>query len=386
MKELGRNPHTPTHRLIFSFISACALIALLVEGCGTMRNGQTQAFAFVTNSGTGTVSAFAVDASGRLLPVPDSPFTSGTGAEFLVFDKVHKFLFVANSGANTLSVFSVNAGTGTLTAAPGSPFATGATPLGVAVDPMGKFVFVANQTDNTVSVFSINGGTLAAAPGSPFAGVANPFGLSVNSTGTFLFVSGFNGSTGSGNTVSAFAINSVTGALTSAGSATATSSPAGITAPIGLVNDGKLLFVGDHMAEAVVPFSINAVNGALTPVSTLPAPATGCSVSCHNNPLRLAIDPADKFIYSTNVQAGTLSTFSINNGSLAAVAETSVGQHPFGLAFDPTGSFLYVVNKADSTISGFSVDPNTGTVSALPGSPFPERGNAPTDIVIVARQ
>jgi 6-phosphogluconolactonase (cycloisomerase 2 family) len=209
----------------------------------------------------------------------------------------------------------------------------------------------------------------------------------VNPSGTFLFVSSFNGGSGSGNTVTTFSINSTTGVLTPANPALATSNPAGITAPIGMVSDGNFLFVGNHMAESVVTFSINGSNGALTPTAPLPAPASACGVSCHHNPLRLAVDPMDRFIYWTNVQAGTLSSFNINNGSLMAVSEVATGQHPFGLAFDPSGTLLYVVNKNDNTISGFSVNASTGNVTPLSGSPFPEGNNtAPTDIVIVGKQ
>jgi 6-phosphogluconolactonase (cycloisomerase 2 family) len=388
---------TEARRWIPTFIFLLsALILLLSQGCGMMSGnhfmttapGQTMSFAFVTNSGAGTVSAFAVSASGSLSPISGSPFTAGAGAEFMALDKVHNFLFVANQGANNLSAFSVNTGTGMLMAAPGSPFATGATPLGVAVDPMGRFVFVGNQNSNSVSVFSINGtnGALTQVPGSPFTSVTNPFSLTVNPAGALLFVSNFNGSAGTGNAVSTFLIDSATGALTLAGAPQATSSPAGITAPIGIVTDGTFVFVGNHMAESVVPLTVNGVSGTLSPASPLPAPAASCGVSCHHNPLRLAVDPKDKFIYWTNVQAGTLSTFNINNGALMAVSETPTGQHPFGLALDPSGSLLYVVNKADNTISGFSVNSSTGMVLPVSGSPFPEGSQAPTDIVIVAKQ
>ena len=366
---------------------------MFFQGCGMMKSstvapGPTTSFAFVTNSGSGTVSAFAVGSTGSLSMVPGSPFRAGAGAEFMAVDKAHKLLFVANQSANNLSVFSINTGTGMLTAVPGSPFATGATPLGVAVDPLGKFVFVANQDGNSISVFSTNAGSgaLTQVPGSPFRGVTNPFSVIADSSGAFLIVSSFNGATGTGNTISTFAINGATGALTSADPSLATSSPAGITAPIGMVSDGTFLFVGDHMAESVVSFSINGSTGVLTPNSALPTPAGSCGVSCHHNPLRLAIDPMDKFIYWTNVQAGTLSAFSINNGSLTSISEVPTGQHPFGLALDPNGTLLYVVNKSDNAVSGFSVNPSTGMVSPLAGSAVNTGGNAPTDIVIVAKE
>ena len=253
---------------------------------------------------------------------------------------------------------------------------------------MGRFVFVANQAADSISVFLIGAnGSLSPAPGSPFA-ASNPYGLAVNPAGTVLFANNFPDSQVSDlNTVSSFQIGA-NGALTPvAGSPFATANSAGFASAIGLAADpaGKFLFVGDHMAQAIVPFSITS-SGALTPVSALPTPAPSCSVSCHNNPLRMTVHPNDQFVYATNVQAGTVSAFRMTNGVLSSVAEVPTGQHPFGVALDPTGGFLFVVNKADNTISAFSVDSSSGVVSAIGGSPFSGGLNAPTDIVVIARQ
>ena len=374
-------------------ISCGLLLALLLEGCGgntvKMQATTANSFVFVTSSGSGTVSAFSVSNSGVLSAVPGGVFTAGAGAEFMAFDSVHKLLFVSNQNANSVSAFSVNTATGVLTAVPGSPFTAGARPVGIAVDPMGRFVFVANQAASTISAFNIGAnGSLTAVSGSPFS-VANPYGLAVNAAGTALFANNFPDSqTFDLNSVSAFAI-SATGRLSPiAGSPFPTANGAGgFASAIGLAADpsGKFLFVGDHMAQTVVPFSIGPT-GSLTPISALPAPAPSCSVSCHNNPLRLAVHPNDQFIYATNVQAGTVSVFKMTNGALSPVAEVSVGQHPFGVALDPAGSFLFVANKVDNSISAFSVDPSTGMASPVMGSPFSGGLNQPTDLVVVARQ
>ncbi|HKD78220.1 MAG TPA: beta-propeller fold lactonase family protein [Candidatus Angelobacter sp.] len=381
---------TPLLKTMIAFLTGMAVV--LAWGCSMKSNstpGQTASFAFVSNSGSGTVSAFAVSTTGNLSVVSGSPFPAAGGAEFMAFDSVHKLLFVSNQQANTVSAFSVNTGTGMLTAVPGSPFATGARPTGVVVDSMGRFVFVANQAANSIAVFSIGAnGVLTPVAGSPFA-AGSPFGLAINPAGTVLFANNFPDSQVSDlNTVSAFTIGP-NGTLTAVpGSPFAdANSTSGFAASIGLLADpsGKFLFVADHMAESVVSFSVNAANGALSPITALPAPAASCGVSCHHNPLRLAVDPKDQFVYWTNVQNGTVSAFNINNGNLSFVAETPTGSHPFGLALDPTGSFLYVVNKADNSIAGFSVNSTTGMVTPLSGFPVPEGNSAPTDIVIVPR-
>lgn len=379
-------PPVPWLRLSF------LIVVLLLNGCGMGSKNPPPmgpaGFAFVTNSGSGSVSALAMDSSGALSLVAGSPFPADAGAEFMAFDSVHKFLFVSNQNANTVSAFSVNTGTGQLSAVPGSPFATGARPTGIAVDPAGKFVFVANQAADSISVFSIAAnGSLSPVAGSPFT-AGNPYGLAVSAAATVLFANNFPDSSISDlNTVSAFQIGANGALVPIAGSPFPTSSTAGFASAIGLAADpaGKFLFVGDHMAQSIVPFNITAT-GALTPVSALPAAAPSCSVSCHNNPLRLAVHPNDQFLYASNVQAGTVSAFKITNGALSSIADVPAGQHPFGVALDPTGQFLFAVNKVDNSISAYSVNSSTGMLSPLNGSPFAGSLNAPTDIVVIAKR
>jgi 6-phosphogluconolactonase len=374
---------------MFLSLSLLVLVLINANGCGmTKPQGTPSSFAFVTSSGSGMVTAFSVSSTGILSPVVGGSFTAGAGAEFLAFDSVHKLLFVSNQNDGTVSAFSVNTSTGMLTAVSGSPFATGARPEGIAVDPMGRFVFVANQAADSISVFLIGaGGSLSPVAGSPFTS-SNPFGLTVNPAGTVLFASNFPDSqTTDLNTVSSFQVGP-NGALSPvAGSPFSTANSAGFAASIGLAMDttGNFLFVGDHMAQAIVPFSTDAA-GALTAVSALPAPAPSCTVACHSNPLRLAVHPNNQFVYATNVQAGTVSAFKMTNGVLSPIADAPAGQHPFGVALDITGGFLFVVNKVDNTVSAYSVNTSTGVASPVNGSPFSGNLNAPTDIVVIARQ
>lgn len=346
----------------------------------------TTAFVFVSNTGSASVSTFAMSSGGLLTQMAST--AAGAGAEMMAFDSVHKLLFVNNQTANSVSVFSVNTSTGALSAVPGSPFATGQRPVGVAVDPMGRFAFVANQAQSSIGVFAIGAnGALTTVAGSPFP-AASPYMLAVNPAGTLLFAGNFPDSQVSDlNTVSVFQIGA-TGTLSAvSGSPFATANSAGFASSIGLAADttGKFLFVGDHMAESVVPFNVDGT-GVLTALSALPIPAPSCSVACHNNPLRLAVHPSNRFVYATNVQAGTVSVFSVNNGALSSVSEATTGQHPFGVALDPSGSFLFVANKVDNSISAFTVNATTGALTRVSGAPFSGGLNAPTDLVVVARQ
>lgn len=376
----------PAQRQAWILVTLTFLITLpLMNGCGggmktAVAPGATTSFAFVANSASGNLSVFAVGDNGVLSPV-GRPVAAGAGAEFMAVDPIHNFLYVSNQNANTLSAFAVNTSTGSLTAVAGSPIATGATPHGVAVDPAGRFVFVGNQGDNSVSAFAINAtnGALTPVPGSPFIGIDSPFGVTVNPSGAFLYVNNFGS-----NTVSAFRIDSISGTLAAA----ASPSPTGQT-PMGLIADpnGKFVYVGNHMGNSVTAYSVAPGSGSLTPVGGAPSNAGACSVSCHSEPLRLAIDPAGQFAYVSNVGNNTVSAYSLNNGTLTPVsASLPTGQHPFGVALDPTGSFLYVVNKVDNTISAFSVNAPQAMFTSVPGAPFPAGGSGPVGIVIVAKR
>jgi 6-phosphogluconolactonase len=381
--------------------AAASLLMLALAGCGsgTMAPNitpppaaQNASFAFVSNTNSNNISVFQIDEStGKMAPVVGSPFPVGdSGPEFLAVDPSHKFLFVGNSGSNTVSAFQINAASGALTSVPGSPFASGTRPEGVAVDPMGRFVFVSNQGANTISVFALSSsGTLTPVAGSPFP-ANSPFGLAVNQTGTILYANNFPDSQASDfNTVTAFQI-AANGTLTSmAGAAFPTANSAGFASSVGVAIDpgGKFLFVADHMAQAIVPYQISGANGGLTPLSALPAPAPSCNgVACHNNSLRVTVHPTAKLVYATNVDAATVSAFSLVNGGLSPIMDFTTGQHPYDATFDAAGSFLFVANKVDNTISAFSVNANTGMLTPVAGSPFPAGGQGPEGIVIIPKQ
>ena len=81
---------------------------------------------------------------------------------------------------------------------------------GIKVDPSGKFAFVVNSGDKSVSAYAINAttGALTAVAGSPFATGKDPLSVTVDPSGKFAYVANF-----LGNNVSAYTIDATTGAL-----------------------------------------------------------------------------------------------------------------------------------------------------------------------------
>ncbi len=107
-----------------------------------------------------------------------------------------------------MSAYTINSSTGALRAVAGSPFAAGTNPDSVTVDPSGRFAYVANFcvsgndcSVGTVSAYTINSstGALRAVAGSPFAAGNGPGSVTVDPSGRFAYVAN-----SGDNTVSAY--------------------------------------------------------------------------------------------------------------------------------------------------------------------------------------
>src|SRR5208337_3642756 len=89
------------------------------------------------------------------------------------------FAYVADSGSNNVSAYAINPNTGALTPV-GAAISSGRNPYGIEADPTGKFVYVANNGSANVSAYAINSstGALTAISGSPFPG-SSPYAIAV---------------------------------------------------------------------------------------------------------------------------------------------------------------------------------------------------------------
>jgi VCBS repeat-containing protein len=76
--------------------------------------------------------------TGALTAIAGSPFATGTGPGTLSIDSNGDFAYLANHGSGSVSAFTINATTGALIAVAGSPFATGANPYSVTL-PIDSF-------------------------------------------------------------------------------------------------------------------------------------------------------------------------------------------------------------------------------------------------------
>jgi len=281
---------------------------------------------FVTDQSNQQVWTYNIDAvSGAVTQSALPPVPLGAGVLtpwFGAVDPSGRFLYVADEGSSQLSAFSIDPATGQLTplTALGSPYATGSSPQNAVFDPTGRFLYVANGTGgpSTVSVFAIDPATGALSGGAQVTAGANPIGLALPATGQMLYVTNFNSAT-----VSLYAIDANTGALTEQ---TAAGSPFAIgQEPYGAAVDplGIFLIIADSTLLTAHPgtFEVYAINPGTGAITAVPGSPFSAAAGPNSIPQSVVVDPSGKFVYSSDLGGGGVLGFTLGaQGTLTPLA------------------------------------------------------------------
>ena len=325
--------------------------------------------------GTISINATATGLSGSAQLVVLPPTTSGA---------VPRFAYQANPDG-TISIFTIDPVNGHLFGRGYAAVPLAALPdtVAMALDPQNRFVFygVASSVNpsSSVSTFLVDpaSGTLTlqpgfvSSPGTVWAVVEDP-------TGHFLYVGGANTSTGAG-VVSAYSINSISGALTEVAGSPFATGPFIQRPKMAVDPSGKFLYSGG--SAGVFAFTIDPVTGSLAPIA-------GSPFAADNTPQSIAVDAKGKFVYVANNGSGTISAFAINgtSGALTPVPGSpfATGSSPVSISLSPSSTFLYVATSGTSPfpIFGYTIDPTTGALTPLAGSPFSTGNNLPSSISV----
>jgi 6-phosphogluconolactonase (cycloisomerase 2 family) len=300
------------------------------------------------------------------------------------------FLYVCafggpNAGLSDIYGFAVYP-SGELSLVPGSPAPAednGGGPIAISRDS--KLLYTTNIYE--LVAFQINAdGSLTNAPSPSFSTPDTPVGLVAHPTADFLYAS-----SGSG-VLSVFTIDSETGALNLTSSVSLPNETAIEIANSAVITpNGRYLYQNDLYypqfygrfpdVVQIAGFSIDSATGVLSPV---PGSPVSPSIPSTSSPSQMAIDPTGKFLYASyqfavlNVGTdGGVAAFSIDptSGELTAVPGSpfSVGGVPNAVAIDASGRFLIVGllgGGPGNCLAVLTIDPGTGTLTAVPGSPF----------------
>ena len=325
-------------------------------------------FAYMLNSESSNASGWSIDAAtGALAALSGSPFPFPVSS-------IHpngKFAYAFGG-----RVYAINRDTGALAEVAGSPFA-GASPS--VITPSGRFGYTPRSGGCTslpgpgapgpciplagsVSASRIdpNTGSLEAVVGSPFAAGIEPRSASVDASGRFLYVAnGGNVHMGGGGNISAYAIDSTTGAL-----APVTGSPfaaRGFPSSVDVAPNGAFVYVVD--SGVLLVYRVDAATGVLTPLADRTVMDAGVTA--------IEIDPSGSFAYGGCADGICAFALDASSGAVTRLPSIAIGDvaMPAMLAFDPSGKFVY--GPCGSYACAFAMDSTSGALAAVPGSPLP---------------
>jgi 6-phosphogluconolactonase len=407
-----------TERMILSNIgkrllaaASIASVALAITSCGA---GNTVDYVYATSNkqSPGQVNAYYLDSeSGALHQLADSPYPSGgRNPVYDVTSPNGLNLYVANHDDNTIVQFAI--GTDGKLYPLHTVNTPGTEPVALAINPAGTVLYVLdyyapaapglpsytdlNPGPGAVVAFPINsdgslGTALAVGAANYFTVQCFPSDLAITEDGSYLYVTNTNAvvvttsppvtgtvptlpaSCPNSGTLSGFAVASA-GTLSPVGNPLSTGSssePTGITAD----PSSDTIYVTDAELNQLYTYTSN--NGVLTLASTV---ATG------NMPMggTVATSSAGKFLYISNYNDGSLSSYSLSSGTPVALATTAAGAPgPLCVIVDPRlQRFLFSADYIGGTVGGAELDPATGSLITNQGSPYATSGQ-PTCVAAV---
>ncbi len=350
----------------------------------------------IATAGTAEVTVFNPGAGGGSSNALSFAITTGTvGPQSIAVDPAGNFAYVASQGCNGysggyVSMFTINPTTGALSIGSTAPTNDEDTDF-VTVDPSGKFAYAASSGNvwdidfGSVVAYTINPTTGALTPttggitGSGVNGTPEFFNsMAVHPSGKFAYAADggpfppIMGIAGGSSSVSMYTINGTSGALTSIGMIAAGTGPDSVAVDPA----GKFAYVTNLDSNDVSMYTIDATTGVLSSIGTIPA---------GSGPDSVAVDPAGEFAYVTNFFSNDVSMFTIDatTGALTFIGSIAAGTDPISLAVDPTGKFAYVANwtapNTDGSVSMYTIDATTGILT--PTGTL-ATGQSPTSIAI----
>ena len=348
-------------------------------GCGSSSTNEggppppssANRFAYVSNINADTVSAYKIDSStGGLAPIGGSPYGGVSSPTGMAMSPTSDLLAVGSIDGPGVSIFRVDKKTGSITVVAGSPFLTSGDgyPIRSVFHPSGKFLYSAMipSTTSNIHAFSVDPstGALSPVPGSPVAGQTLPglggvYSVAMDRDGKYLYSSGpFMG-------ISAYAIDTTTGALSQLPGSPFVPGGAFFNSVLAVHPSGNLLYMADFDADAVRVFPI-AGDGALG------AEITGSPFSSGAGPRDIALDSSGKFAYIPSEGDLSVSAFAINatTGALTLVNTANTGNGPSSVTVDSSGKLLYLTNYWDGNVSAYAINQASGSLTSISGSPF----------------
>jgi 6-phosphogluconolactonase (cycloisomerase 2 family) len=305
------------------------------------------------------VRTYAIDALTGALTLMNMSAKAGTESVVVTTSPSGKFVYVVNKSSDSVSAYSVDQETGILTKI--GDVATGQQPVAVTVDAKGQFAYVAHGGDHTVSAYSIDADTgqlthvgLVRTQFEPSAMAMVNGQAAVSVTPQFAYAT--NADAG---TISAFAVDASSGALTKIGDHAAGTRP-------GLVATdpyGRFAYATDGSSNTITAYSIDGT-GALHKLSEVDADDSGL-----RTPSAIVVDPSGRFVYASYGNSGGIQAYAMDpsTGQLSSAGLFATASATGNMVIDPIGMFLYAISSGAHEVSIWRIDLHTGSLTAVNG-------------------
>ena len=338
-----------------------------------------------TGNGQG-IHLFDLDpASGAL--TPREVIANPSNPAWLAFDPSRTHLYSANeiatyqgTGSGSVSAYAIDRASGHLTLL-NTVSSEGAGPAHMSIHPSGKHALVANYGGGTTAVLPIlpTGGRTAATDVKHNAGTPGPARATSAPPGSFA-ISGheqphahmiLSDPSGRFVLVSDLALDQILIWKFDAEKGTLTpNDPPFVSLPRGdgprhfvFHPNGRWMYSLQEEASTLVTFDYDAAAGKLTAKQTVSSLPKGFSGTSFTSEVMISADA--KFLYAANRLHDSIAWFSIGpTGTLTwAGAESTRGDYPRSFNIDPTGTFLYSCNQRSDAITTFRINRDTGKLT-----------------------
>ena len=286
----------------------------------SIKSDPSGRFVYVTNSGSNSISGYAIDPEdGLLTSLQGSPFTAGNGTSQPNSLSIHtngKYLYVTNyqSGAGSIEVFDINSSTGGLTTV--CTYAAAPDTNVNCIDTYGHFFYNVEPGGIGVRQYPVNSETGLLGSGVFYGGGGLAFitFVTIEPLSRFIYIVDING-------VFVSIINSSTGAFSTPVLQTASQNIYGNR--IVFNPNGEYAYVQNVVVDSISVYKINSSTGALTQIPGSPYSA---GTGLHS----AVVDPSGKFVYASNATDNTVSLYKrkSSTGALTFVQNMNIANTP----------------------------------------------------------
>jgi len=245
------------------------------------------------------------------------------------------------------------------------------------------YVYVSNSPTGTTYIngYAIVNGTLSSTAGSPINVSVVPSAMAITPSNNLLYIASSGGTSGTGNGLYAYVIGA-SGALTAENSGTALAG--GYPVSIDISPDGQWLFALDGLSNTISEYAINSSTAALTLKNQITFAATGgATITAY----QIRVAPSGSYVVADVGDAGEivipLTTSSGALGATYGISTINVGAGAdFAVTMD-AGNNLYVARTGGTTgTTGVYVYALGATAATLVSSSPGLTGAGPKSIVL----